>query len=290
MARLRLRALVGALVAFAAVAAACADEGGPTTSPTGTVPTTTEPTTTAPPVSTLEEGVLQVASCLDYPPFESVEGGDEVGFDVEMAEEIASRLGLEVRWITHDFDTVFTALDGNQFDMVAAASTITKDRDKIVDFSDPYFAARQSFVVNVEETPDLTSTDQLEAGDVVGVQKGTTGEIWAKENLASQGIELKAFTNITPAYQDLEAGNILGIVTDEPQAASVAGSLYPSLAVVQGIDTDEDYGFAFSEDNPELRDAVNVVLAEMIADGTYAAIFQKWFPGQEIPPQFQPTA
>lgn len=256
-----------------------------------------EPTTTAPPTTspqeltftTLEEGVLQVASCLDYPPFESVEGGDEVGFDVDLSEEIAGRLGLTVEWVTHDFDTVFTALAGDQFDMVAAASTITDERDQIVDFSDPYYASRQSLIVNTEETPDITSTDQLAAGDIVGVQKGTTGQGWAVENLEPQGVQLKTFTNITPAFQDLEAGNIVAIVSDEPQAVEVAGSLYPSLAVIQPIDTDENYGFALSESNPELRDAVNAALAEIIADGTYAQIFTTYFPDQEVPPQFQPS-
>jgi polar amino acid transport system substrate-binding protein len=279
--RTRLASIAIAILAVAVLGAACGEDE-PTTTPPAT--TSGEPTPT---FTTLQDGVLQVASCLDYPPFESVEGGDEVGFDVDLSEEIATRLGLTVEWVTHDFDTVFTALAGDQFDMVAAASTITAERDEIVDFSDPYYAARQSLIVNTEQTPELTSTDQLVAGDIVGVQKGTTGQLWAQENLEANGIELKSFTNITPAFQDLEAANIVGIISDEPQAVEVAGSLYPSLAVVQGIDTNENYGFALSESNPELRDAVNSALAEIIADGTYAEIFLTYFPDQEVPPQFQ---
>lgn len=281
--RTRRASIAIGLVAFVLLAAACGEEE-PTPAPPA-ADGTEEPAFT-----TLKEGVLQVASCLDYPPFESLEGGDEVGFDVDLSEEIASRLGLTVEWVTHDFDTVFTALAGDQFDMVAAASTITAERDDVVDFSDPYYSSRQSLIVNTQETPDITSTDQLGEGDVIGVQKGTTGEIWAQDNLEPLGIELKAFTNITPAFQDLEAGNILGIISDEPQAVEVAGSLYPSLSVVQGIDTNELYGFAFSESNPELRDAANAALAEIIADGTYAEIFLTYFSDQEVPPQFQPSA
>jgi polar amino acid transport system substrate-binding protein len=290
------RIWLAALVAiFALVVASCGgdDDGGGETAATGageTAATGATGETGIPEFTTLQEGVLQVASCLDYPPFESVEGDDEVGFDVDLSEEIATRLGLEVEWITHDFDTVFTALQGNQFDMVAAASTITDERLQIVDFSDPYYAARQSLIVNVEETPDLTSTDQLGEGDVVGVQRGTTGFAWAEDNLTPHGVELKTFTNITPAYQDLEAGNVVGIISDEPQAVSVAGTEFPSLAVVQGIDTNENYGFATSKDNPELTAAVNVALAEIIADGTYAQLFEQYFPDQEVPPQFQPSA
>jgi len=291
------RIWLAALVAlFALVVASCAgdDDGGGETAATGTTGETAATGATGetgiPEFTTLQEGVLQVASCLDYPPFESIEGDDEVGFDVDLSEEIASRLGLEVEWITHDFDTVFTALQGNQFDMVAAASTITDERLQIVDFTDPYYASRQSLIVNVEETPDLTTTDQLGEGDVVAVQRGTTGQAWAEENLGPQGVEFKTFTNITPAFQDLEAGNVVGIISDEPQAVSVAGTEFPSLSVVQPIDTDENYGFATSKDNPELTAAANAALAEIIADGTYAQIFERYFPDQEVPPQFQPSA
>lgn len=291
------RIWLAALVAmFALVVASCAgdDDGGGETAATGTTGETAATGATGetgiPEFTTLQEGVLQVASCLDYPPFESIEGDDEVGFDVDLVEEIASRLGLEVEWVTHDFDTVFTALQGNQFDMVAAASTITDERLQIVDFTDPYYASRQSLIVNVEETPDITSTDQLGEGDVIAVQRGTTGQAWAEENLGPQGVEFKTFTNITPAFQDLEAGNVVGIISDEPQAVSVAGTEFPSLSVVQPIDTNENYGFATSKDNPELTAAANFALAAIIADGTYAEIFGRYFPDQEVPEQFQPSA
>jgi ABC-type amino acid transport substrate-binding protein len=281
-----------AAAVLALVMAACAGEEEPPAEPTATE----EPTTSAAPAfTTLTPGVLQVASCLDYQPFEWIpKGTDEpTGFDVELTEEIASRLGLTVEWITHDFDTVFTALAGDQFDMVAAAVTATGDtgaeRDEIVDFGDLYYSSRQGFIVNEELTPDLTSYDQLNPGDVVGVQKGTTGQAWAQENLEPEGIELKAFTTVTPIFQDLEAGNIVAMVSDEPQAVSVAGTKFPSLGVPQGIDTNEFYAFAFSESNPELTEAANSALQEIIADGTYAALFEKYFPDQEVqdPTQYQ---
>ena len=196
----RTRVWLAALIAvFALIVAACAsnDDEGPTagsgtTAATGTSGATG--TTGIPAFTTIEEGKLTVGSCLDYPPFESVKAGDETGFDVDITEEIASRLGLEVVWVKADFDTIFTAVAGDQFDMVAAASTITDEREQVVDFSVPYYNALQSLTVNTQETPDITSTDQLGQGDVVGVQKGTTGKIWAEENLVPQGVELKTFT------------------------------------------------------------------------------------------------
>ena len=276
--------VLGMVAALMLVATACAEDEPPAGQPT---PTAGE-TTAAPEITTVKEGVLSVGSCLDYPPFESVEGGDEIGFDVDLAEEIASRLGLTVEWVRADFDTIFTAVASDQFDMVAAASTITEEREEVVDFSDPYYNSRQSLVVNTAETPDITSQADLGEGDIVGVQKGTTGEAYAKDNLVPQGVELKTFQAAPDIYRDLETGAITAVVNDEPSAAETIKDLQ-NLELVEAIDTDERYGFAFSPNNPDLREAANGALAEIIADGTYATIFETYFPGVEVPPEFQPA-
>lgn len=275
--RRSLRVLVGA-VAVAMLTAACAQQA-----PTG------GGGTPAAEFTTLTEGTLAVGSCLDYPPFESVEAGDETGFDVDLTEEMAGRLGLEVNWVRADFDTIFTAVAGNQFDMVAAASTITEEREGVVDFSDPYYNSRQSLVVNTTETPDIQSTDDIGEGDVVGVQRGTTGKDWAEENLAPQGAEVKTYQAAPDAFRDLEAANITAVINDEPSSADIIKDLQ-GLELVEAIDTNEKYGFAFSPDNPDLREAINGALAEVIADGTYATIFEQYFPGVEVPPEFQASA
>lgn len=292
----RVRITLAATAALLALAfAACAGnepDGGPgTTGATGETAATgaTGETGAIPEFTTLQEGVLQVGSCLDYPPFERVKNGENVGFDVELTEAIASRLGLTVEWIKADFDTIFTAVAGGQFDMVAAAATITPKREQEVDFSDPYFNSRQALVVNTSETPDLASTDQLASGDVVGVQKGTTGQAWVEENLVPNGIQVQTFGSATDGLRALEGGAMTAFVADEPFVAEAITDL-PSLSVVQGIDTNEQYGLAFSPENPGLRDAVNVLLAQVIADGTYATIYDKWFPGAPLPPEFEPSS
>lgn len=274
--------LLAALTMVLLLVAACGEEA-PDTEPSGGGEETTGEE--EPQFSTLEEGVLSVGSCLDYPPFESVKGGDEVGFDVDLAEEIASRLGLEVKWVRANFDTIFTAVAGGQFDMVAAASTITEERLQTVDFSDPYFNSRQALTVNTEETPDIKTTADLGEGDVVGVQKGTTGKAWAEENLAPQGVEIKTFEGAPAAFTDLEGGAIQGVINDEGSSIGIIEER-PSLAVVEAIDTDEHYGFAFSKDNPELTEAVNAALAEIIADGTYESIFKEYFPDLPVPEEY----
>jgi polar amino acid transport system substrate-binding protein len=291
----RTRVWLAALIAvFALIVAACAsndDEGTTggtgTTAETGTTGATSA--TGIPTFTTIEEGKLTVGSCLDYPPFESVKGGVETGFDVDITNEVASRLGLEVVWVKADFDTIFTAVAGDQFDMVAAASTITDEREQVVDFSVPYYNALQSLTVNTQKTPDITTTDQLGDGDVVGVQKGTTGKIWAEENLVPQGVELKTFTDSPDSFRDLEAGNVVGVINDATASVEIVKDL-PALEVVQQIDTKEHYGLAFSPSNPDLRDAVNTVFAQMVADGTYATIYGKYFPPDSLPPEFAPSS
>jgi polar amino acid transport system substrate-binding protein len=146
-----------------------------------------------PEFSTVEEGVLTVGSDVPFPPFEFREGDELTGFDVDLMEEIASRLGLdEVRWVDTSFDTIFTQLAGGRFDAVASATTITEERSQIVDFSEPYYLAQQALTVNTAETPDIASLDDLASGDVVAVQQGTTGEIWARENLP-EGVDVRSF-------------------------------------------------------------------------------------------------
>ncbi len=291
----RTRVWLAALIAvFALIVAACAsnEDEGPTAGTGATAATGTTGATGAtgiPAFTTIEEGKLTVGSCLDYPPFESVKGGVETGFDVDITTEIASRLDLEVVWVKADFDTIFTAVAGNEFDMVAAASTITDEREQVVDFSVPYYNALQSLTVNTQKTPDITSTDQLGQGDVVGVQKGTTGKIWAEENLVPQGVELKTFTASPDSFRDLEAGNVVGVINDATASIEIIKDL-PALEVVQQIDTNEHYGLAFSPSNPDLREAVNTVFAQMVADGTYATIYEKYFSAESLPPEFAPSS
>jgi polar amino acid transport system substrate-binding protein len=281
--RRRLLTLVAVLGALAMTLAACGsedDDNGTTGGGGGDQ---------GPQFETLTEGVLQVGSCLDYKPFEFFEKGadDPTGFDVELTEAIAAELELDVEWIRADFDTIFTAVDAGQFDMVAAASTITPERQETVDFSDPYYNARQALTVATDS--GIASTTDLGEGQSVGVQKGTTGKDWAEENLEPNGVTIKTYTSITDAFTNLEGGAIDGIVNDEPSSASEVENR-PGLELVESIDTNENYGFAFSKDNPDLTLAVNEALQAVIDDGTYQQIFEKYFPGTEVPEEFQPAA
>lgn len=267
----RLLKLLALLAALTLAFAACGDDDE------DDLAEPTDQQTETPAFTTLEEGILTVGSDIPFPPFEFRKGGDETGFDVEIVEEIASRLGLEVEWTDTAFDTIFTQLNGGRFDMVASATTITPEREQQVNFTDSYYFAQQSLTVNQDETPDIQSTDDLGEGDTVALQEGTTGETWARENLEPNGVEIRTFPEAPDTYTALEAGQVTGVIFDEPSAVEEA-ERRPSLKVVEAIDTDEEYGLPVNPDNEELLEAVNNALREMIEDGTYQSIYERWFP------------
>src|SRR5205814_7580206 len=137
------------------------------------------PSAAVPP--TIKQGFLSVGSCLDYAPFETVKNGEPIGFDVDMTDAIAAKLGFDkahVKWVKANFNTIFTAVANGQFDMVAAAVTATgtlgAKRAQTVAFSNYYYDSRQSLSVNTAQTPTLTSTNQLTPEDPVGALNGST--------------------------------------------------------------------------------------------------------------------
>jgi polar amino acid transport system substrate-binding protein len=262
-------ALLAALVL--AFAAGCGDDDGGDGGGTGGAATGE--------VTTVEDGVLTVGSDIPFPPFEYREGGELTGFDVELVEELAQRLDLEVRWVDTAFDTIFTQLAAGRYDVVASATTITEERDQTVDFTDPYYSAQQALTVNSEQTPDLQSIDDLSAGETVAVQRGTTGETWAQENLP-EGVRVRSFPEAPDTYTALEAGNVAAVIFDEPSAVTEAGQRQ-ALEVTQTIDTGERYGFAVDPQNPELLRALNDALAEIKEDGTYQRLYERF---EQLPP------
>jgi polar amino acid transport system substrate-binding protein len=273
--------LIAVLLVFTlAVGCGGDDDDEAATEDTGTEAVETDTTAGLPDFSTVEDGVLTVGSDVPFPPFEFREGDELTGFDVELMEEIAGRLGIsEVRWVDTSFDTIFTQLAGGRFDAVASATTITEEREEIVPFSEPYYLAQQALTVNTAETPDIATVADLGSGDVVAVQQGTTGEIWARDNLPD-GVDIRSFPEAPDTYTALEAGNVTAVVFDEPSALTEA-ERRADLEVVETIDTGERYGFPVNPENEPLLEAINTVLAAMIEDGTYAQIYGNY---PDLPP------
>lgn len=241
------------------------------------------------------EGRLTVGSDIPYPPFEFEEGGELTGYDVELVREIAARLGLENTdddWISTDFGTIFQQLASNtKFDIVVAAVTgyaapgtpaeeTVNERTNVIDFTVPYYPSLQSLTVDTAANPDITGVDSLPEGARVGVQRATTGAFYAEENLTSA--ELVSFEKAPQIYQALQAGQLDAVFNDLPVSlSSIEGK--DNLEVVEQIETGEEYAIAVSKDNTALKDAVDAALQSMFEDGTFAEIYLKYFPDQELP-------
>lgn len=226
-----------------------------------------------------EQGVLTVGSNVAFAPFEYLEAGEPVGFDIDLAQEIADRMGLELEIVDNpSFDALIPALQDGQYDIVIAAVTILPEREEVIDFSEPYIEADQGLVINLEQTPDVASSADLTSDMILGAQRNTTSSAYAEENFADQVAEIRLFDQTPEALADLAVGRIQVVVADFPAAAFATQTEYEDqLAVVDRLTTGEQYGIAVSQDKPEILEEVNRILAEMQADGTYDEIFAKWF-------------
>jgi polar amino acid transport system substrate-binding protein len=207
-----------------------------------------------------------------------LESGEPTGFDVDLAEEIAKGLGLKLRIVNNpSFDALIPTLQDGQYDMVVAAMTITPERAQAVDFSEPYYNAKQALVVSAKENPGLTS-DGLTRDMIVGVQRNTTSDTYAQKHLADKVGEVRRYDDTPQALQDLTVGRIQAVVADLPVATLAAQKEFKGeVKVTETFDTGERYGIAFAKDNARLRRAVNRELSKMREDGTYDRIYEKWF-------------
>ncbi len=216
---------------------------------------------------------IVVGTNAEYPPFESVDdSGNIVGFDIDLMNAIAKNAGFKVEFVNTRWDGIFVALASGEFDAVISAATITDERKKTVDFSAPYFNAGQILAVKVGS--DIKSVDDL-SGKRVGVQLGTTGDIWASENTDA---EVVRYDEITLAFQALAQGDIDAIINDAPTSADIIKA-NPEMGVTLVGDpfTQEFYGIAVSKNRPEVLAAINQGLATVRATGEYDEIYNKWF-------------
>jgi polar amino acid transport system substrate-binding protein len=230
-------------------------------------------------LDTIRPGTLTVGSDIPYPPFELGRAPDYDGFDIELINEIATRLELETEIKDTPFDTIFRDLAQGKFDVVISGSTITDERERAVDFGDPYFLAEQSLLV--QEDSDIETIEDL-SGRTVGVQKGTTGEAYVKEEAPDATV--RSYGDLDDAFNALVAGQVDAVMFDLPGTQEAARTK-EGLEVRESYDTGEEFGIAFQEDADALREAVNGALAEIKDDGTFAELYSEWFrkdPPKEI--------
>ncbi|MGD2148587.1 MAG: transporter substrate-binding domain-containing protein, partial [Anaerolineae bacterium] len=221
-----------------------------------------------------ELGQITIGTNAEYPPFEFVdEAGNIVGFDVELMEAIAGEAGFEFEFVNTRWDGIFVALASGEFDAVISAATITEEREEMVDFSDPYFNAGQRIAVRANETEIQGPADL--GGKKVGVQLGTTGDIWLTDETDA---EVVRYDENTLAFQALANGDVDAAVADGPTVVDIIeANPEMNLTVVEGVYTEEQYGIAVNPERQDLLAAINAGLAAVRASGKYDEINDKYF-------------
>jgi polar amino acid transport system substrate-binding protein len=231
---------------------------------------------------TLKPGTLIVASAYPDPPFDLMENGSATGFDVELMRAICAQLKLilrPVRYSGDDFNGIFKGLTNQTCDAVISGTTITPERARIAQFSQPYLEFNQGVAVNRHLTPNVSSTADLR-GLVAGIQSGNTSDFVARRLLAEGAIaDIKYYPyhGIGLALDDLDDGRIGLVIKLYPVISSLVKDR-PKLVVAMQVPTHEKLGIAFAKDNDALRNAVDGALNTLRANGEFARLQNRWFP------------
>ena len=281
----KLLALLLAMSVMVFAFAACSNQdGGQSQNPSQDVPASDEPADSQEPANsdagsaeggygeftTVEEGKLVMSTNAAFPPYEMTtdDGGFE-GIDVEIAQAIADKLGLELQIDDMDFTAALEAVQSGMSDIVLAGVTVNEDRLAVMDFSDSYATGIQ--VVIVKEGSDVTLDNLGE--QLIGVQNGTTGWQFCTDEFGSEHVV--AFDNGITAVQALMNDQVDCVVIDnEPAKAFVAAN--EGLKILDTEYANEDYAIAIAKDNTELLEKVDKALAELIEDGTVQKIVDKY--------------
>ncbi len=262
------------LVLMMSLAACGAKTEAPaTTAPAAAAETTAATADTEAPaaeVKTIEAGKLIMSTNASFPPYEMIaDDGSIEGIDVDVADAIAKKLGLELEVDDMDFDAALLAVQQNKSDIVMAGVTVTDDRKLVMNFTDSYATGVQ--VVIVKEGSDVTLDNLGEK--MIGTQRGTTGYIYTSDDYGDDHVT--AYDNGASAVQALQNGQVDCVVIDAaPAEAYVEAN--PGLTILDTEYVTENYAIGVNKDNTALLDAVNGALAELTADGTLDAIVCKY--------------
>ena len=224
--------------------------------------------------SVQKAGKLTVATSPDFPPFESLGANGEVfGIEIDILNLICAELGVELDIQQVDFDSVLPGVQAGKYNMGASGISVTPAREENTLFTAPYCLAAQAIVV-LKDSPIKSKADLT--GKTVSVQTGTTAETYCMEN----GYTVSSFTANADAEAALVAGKVDAWVIDDLTAAEMV-KIYNAekgdvLVILDEAMTTEPYAFAFAFGSEDLVAKINEILAGLVADGTVAAIFEKY--------------
>ncbi|MGD2082394.1 MAG: transporter substrate-binding domain-containing protein [Chromatiales bacterium] len=228
-----------------------------------------------------EQATLRAVTDPSFVPFEMMDraSGEMVGFDMDILREVARRAGFDYRLGTMDFNGIIPALQTGNVDLAIAGITITEARERIVDFSDPYYDSGLRLLVRVDS--DLGRLEDL-GGRRVGTKIGSTSYDFLQRNLGTKAAEIVPYPGSADMYMALMSGSLDAVLYDAPNVGYFARTRGGGrVRTVGPLYEGQQYGIALAEGSQWLE-AVNRALAAMRADGTYAKLYERWF--GEAPP------
>ncbi len=225
--------------------------------------------------SVKKAGKIRMVTNAEFEPFEYKDGNEIVGIDPEIAQAIAEKLGVELEITDIAFDSCVPSVTTGKADFAAAGMTVTEDRMKSVDFTDSYFNASQAIIVPVDS--DIASRTDLE-GKVVGVQQGTTGDIYCTNEDGSSDVtvkEVKRYPKGMDAVSDLIGGRIDAVVIDNFPAEKLVAKNTEKIKKLDEAMTEEEYAIAVPKGS-DLKDSINEAIKELTDSGKLDEIVSKY--------------
>ena len=239
------------------------------------IPTKDEAVAYMKPLPDLKGRKLRIGTDPTYPPFEYPDKatGKYIGFDIEMVDDLCKRLNCVTDYVGTAYDGIFTALAAKEFDMVVSGSTITPEREKIVDFTYPYLVYGQILLLQ-EKNQAITKLDDAK-GKPIGSQLGTTNEMEAVKLFGDANV--KRYDTFDLAVVALINGDVDGVVIDLPSAIGFMQQYPGKLKAGPPLTSGEALGMVFQSGEKELLPAFNSALARFKADGAYGKLYNKYF-------------
>lgn len=219
----------------------------------------------------VEDGKLILATNAEFPPFEYFEEGEITGFDIEVAQEIATALGLELQVDHMDFDAVVETVKAGRADIAIAGLTVNETRLNEIDFSNSYYSSTQ--MILVPNPSDIEDASGL-YGMLVGVQLGTTGATEIAK--PDYGATPELYAKPGDAVEDLKLRRLHAVVIDA-NPAKVYAEMHPdTITLLDEALTEEDYAIGINKSNPQLTESINQILADLEASGKMQELKEKY--------------
>ena len=223
-------------------------------------------------VETVSEGKLIVGTEAGFAPYEYLVGDEVWGVDMDIAQEIASALGVKLEIQNMDFDGALLAVQQGKVDIVAAGVSVSEEREEVMDFSVKYVDSKDVVVVNADAPAVEESSAEALEGKTVGVQQGNIADLWVSDNTEAKSVQ--RYTKFVQAAQDLVNGKIDCIVMDEAPAIELVSSSNGKLEILEGDALFEDsYAIALRKGNTAMKEAVDAVITKLQENGEMDEIF-----------------